>query len=108
MSLLQSSAKNANPLMMSAASSDQLHTCSSNIRIKKRSLPSEHIEQLVRDNCATHKLVLSTCKSVAREHMLLRYDFECEKFEVMALAPFLVNGQVIDQSNGFITLKALD
>ena len=50
----------------------------------------------MRDNFVTHKLVLTSCKSVAKEHILLRYDFEGEKFEALALAPLSLNGTIIN------------
>ena len=68
---------------------------SSNVRVKKSSFQSESLRQLVRENSVTHKLVLSSCKSLAKEHMLLRYNFEDEIFEALALAPLLINGTLI-------------
>ena len=81
---------------------------SANIRVKKRNLPSEWLQELVRDNFVTHKLVLSTCKSLAKEHVLLRYDFAGQKFEAMALAPISLNGSLVDHTNGFLTVRAND
>ena len=39
---------------------------------------------------------------------MLRYNFEGECFEVMALATVIINGTSIDKTHGFTQVNALD
>ena len=78
------------------------------MRVRKSTIESEALKELVRENHITHKLIISECRSIAKEHMIIRYNFEAEVFEVLALAPILINGAVVDKTQGFITIKALD
>ena len=45
-----------------------------------------------RQHSVSHKLVISSCKAVAKEHLILRYNFDLESFEVLPLAPIQLNG----------------
>lgn len=56
----------------------------------------------------SHKLVLSTCKAVQKEHAVLRYNFDVESFELMALAPIVINGLAIERTQEFMRVKPLD
>ena len=47
-------------------------------------------------------------KCSAKEHLLVRYDFEEEVFEVFAIHPVGLNNQTICREDGFVKLNQLD
>ena len=67
---------------------------SCNVKINKSTLAAE-IQSLLKELSVSHKLVLATCKAVAKEHLVLRFNFDSESFEVLPLAPFRLNNTLI-------------
>ena len=48
-----------------------------------------------REHSVDHKLIISSCKAVAKEHLILRYNFDQESFEVLPLAPVRLNNALL-------------
>jgi len=45
----------------------------------------QSVQKICEENDVTKKLCISSCGSISRSHLLLRYDIENEFFEIMAL-----------------------
>lgn len=91
--------------LTSAASKLSLH-----LPLNKDNLPPK-VYLAVKQNHVSHKLVLTAqkgCKSISKEHLILRYDFEDEQFQLLALCPLSLNNTTIDITSGFVPIKALD
>ena len=68
----------------------------------------EIIQKILQENDVTKKLCLSTCKSIARSHLILRYDIEREIFEFQPLASLTLNDATVLPQEGFLTLNPMD
>ena len=66
------------------------------------------LRELIEETGATHKLVISACKKIAKEHFVIRYNFDTSAFELLALEPVLLNGAFLTKKQGFAPVKALD
>ena len=66
---------------------------------RERKLNTENDEKSrFRKHGVAHKLIISSCKAVAKEHLILRYNFELESFEVLPLAPLRLNDRPLEPS----------
>ena len=74
--------------------------------------PLENEDPIVRDvfedNEITKNLCISTCPSIKRFHCALRYNFDSELFELMALNPLTINDRILTKEQGFIVIKPMD
>ena len=52
--------------------------------------------------------MISTCKSIAREHIILRYNVDAEHFEALFLQPTGLNNTTADVTKGFLKIGRLD
>lgn len=56
----------------------------------------------------TSRLVVSTCKSIAPDHIIIRYNVKTQHFEALFLQPTGLNDETVQKQNGFVRIKALD
>mmetsp|Transcript_11041 Transcript_11041/g.8174 ORF Transcript_11041/g.8174 Transcript_11041/m.8174 type:complete len:88 (-) Transcript_11041:16-279(-) len=79
-----------------------------NIPLQKEdsSLDSELLNQIKLAG-AQVKLGISKCNQIARNHCLLKFNEEKERYEIMALQPTYLSNQLITKDSGYVELKPL-
>ena len=79
-----------------------------NLPVNRGKITDDNLRNILKANFVTHKLVLADCKEIAKEHLVVRYDFTEEVFEVLAIHPVSLSGRTISRDDGFVQLNHLD
>lgn len=79
-----------------------------NFQIDKLSEIDETCQKIIEENDVTMKLCISTCGSISKSHLILRYDIDREIFEFQPLSSLNLNDTTVMPNQEFIPLNPMD